>query len=108
MRLHIVSTVRSSAFLTSVLSFANIIPMGLRSGRQEEEVRTDIPDRIASRLSFVASKIVEDDDTTGFEGRDQALPNRCGKSDAINGRQQDHGRARSFAHRQPQRPKQLR
>ncbi len=60
-------------------------------GRQEEEMCTDISDRIAGRLSLVASQIVEDDDVTGFECRDQTLPNPCGKSDAIDGTIEDEG-----------------
>ena len=54
-------------------------------GRQEEEMRTDIANCIACRLSFMASQIVEDDDVTGLECRDQTLLAPCGKSDAIDG-----------------------
>ncbi len=58
-------------------------------GRQEEEMCTDVSDRIAGRLSLVASEIIEDDDVTGFECRDQTLPNPRGKSDAIDGTIED-------------------
>lgn len=58
-------------------------------GRQEEEMSTDVSDRIAGRLSLVASEIIEDDDVAGFECRDQTLPNPCGKSDAIDGTIED-------------------
>lgn len=54
-------------------------------------MRTHLPDRIAGLLSFVASQIIEDDDVAGFEGRDQALANPCGKSDAVDGAIKDEG-----------------
>ena len=73
---------------------ANIISMGLGSGLyggRKNEVCTDIPDRIAGRLSFVTSQIVEDDDIATLESWHQALPDPCGKGDAIDGAIEDEG-----------------
>lgn len=60
-------------------------------GGQEEEMCTDVSDRITGRLSLVTSQIIEDDDVPGFECRDQTLPNPCGKSDAVDGTIEDEG-----------------
>lgn len=84
MRLDVVSTGLSSAFLTSVLSLANIISTGLRSGLYGgKEKRCAPTSRIAGQLSFVASDIVEDDDFTDLLCWNRALPNPFGKRDAI-------------------------
>ena len=42
-------------------------------GRQEEEPGAGGADRLAHGLAFVAAEIVEDDDVTGWEGRNQEL-----------------------------------
>ena len=88
MRLHVVSTVRSSAFRTSALSFANNHLDGIKVrtiGRQEEEVRSGIADRVAGGLAFVASQIVQNDDVTSFQGWNQALLHPRGECTAVDG-----------------------
>lgn len=59
--------------------------------RQEKEVCADIPDRIAGRLSFVTSQIVEDNDIAGLQSWHQALLDPCGKGNAIDGPIEDEG-----------------
>jgi len=59
--------------------------------RQEEEVRADITDRIAGRLSFVTSQIVEDDDIASLQRWHQALLDPCCEGDAIDGAIKDEG-----------------
>lgn len=59
--------------------------------RQEKEMCADIPDRVSGRLSFVAPEIVEDDDIASLQSWDQALPDPCGKGDAVDGAIEDEG-----------------
>lgn len=54
-------------------------------------MRADIPDRIAGRFSFVAPQIVEGNDIAGLQSWHQALPDPCGKGDAIDRAIKDEG-----------------
>jgi len=75
-RRQVVSTVRSSAFRTSSLSFANITSMVVEIGavgRQEEEMRACIKDRVTGRLALVASQVVPNDHVAVGQRWKQAL-----------------------------------
>jgi len=65
MRFQVVSTVRSAAVRSRVLSLAKTCSMGLRSGAvggQEEELCAAVANGAADGLAFMRSEIVHDDD----------------------------------------------
>ena len=70
------SRVRGAVFRTCPLSLAKTCSIGLRIGRvfgQEQKPGACGLDRLAHRLSFVRSQIVENDDVVGLESWDQEL-----------------------------------
>lgn len=54
-------------------------------GRQEEEMRANIPDRITGMLAFMTSQIVENDDIATFQSGHQTLADPCGEGDTVDG-----------------------
>ena len=71
------STVRSLAFRSKCLSLAKTCSIGFRSGelrRQEEQPRACSSYRASYGMRFVAAEIIEHDDVSGVQRRDEDLP----------------------------------
>ena len=69
--------------------------MGLRSGEyfgREHQAGSDIPDRLAHRLSFVGSEIVEDDDVARLQSRHEELIDIGAETLAVDGSVKQAGR----------------
>ena len=60
--------------------------------RQEHQAGSDIPDRLAHRLSFVGSEIVEDDDVARFQRRHEELIDIGAETLAVDGSVKQAGR----------------
>ena len=60
--------------------------------RQEHQAGSDIPDRLAHRLSFVGSEIVEDDDVARFQSRHEELIDIGAETLAVDGSVKQAGR----------------
>lgn len=54
-------------------------------------MRADIADRVTGGFSFVTPQIVQNDDSAGFQGGDQALLDPRGESGPIDGAVQHEG-----------------
>ena len=60
--------------------------------RQEHQAGSDIPDRLAHRLSFVGSEIVEDDDVARLQSRHEELIDIGAETLAVDGSVKQAGR----------------
>ena len=60
--------------------------------RQEHQAGPDIPDRLAHRLSFVGSEIVEDDDVARLQSRHEELIDIGAETLAVDGSVKQAGR----------------
>ena len=87
----VASMVLGSALRIRCFSLAKSCSIGLRSGRQEEEMGAGGPDGAAGGLSLVAAEVVEDDDVAFGEGRPENLLDVEGEELAVDRAVDDPG-----------------
>ena len=86
------STVRSSAFLRSVLSFAKTCSIGLRSGEyggKKHEMGASRANDAADRAAFVRAEVIHDNDVAGAQRRSEHVFDISLETFAVDGTVED-------------------